>query len=162
MSRISQLFDLQQIDTGLDRRVARMRKIDEQMADGPTLISAKEAHLEANTLLTDRQAALKQLTHEADEVSTRLKTQEKRLYDGTIKNPKELTQVQEEVFHLKTRRKETDESVFEAMMSVEEVEQAVAARADELDLVNKETEQFRVGLMEEKDKLTEQAKVLQV
>src|SRR3954466_6888847 len=162
MSRISQLFDLQQIDSGLDRRVARMRQIDEQMADGPALVAAKEAHQEATNLVSERQAMLKQLTHEADEVSTRLKTQEKRLYDGTIKNPKELTQVQEEVFHLKTRRKETDESVFEAMMSVEEAEQLVATRADELDLVSKETEQFRVGLLEEKDKLNEQAKVLQV
>lgn len=162
MSRISQLFDLQQIDTGLDRRVARMRQIDEQTADSPALLAARASHQEAADVLSERQAQLKRLTHEADDVSARLKSQEKRLYDGTIKNPKELTQVQEEVFHLKARLKETDDSVLEAMMAAEEAEQSLASRADELDLATKEFDRFKGGLIQEKDNLTDQAKVLQL
>ena len=41
MSRIGPLYDLQQIDTGLDTRVARMRQIDEQMSDSPELMAAR-------------------------------------------------------------------------------------------------------------------------
>jgi len=95
MTRTSQLFDLQQIDTGLDRRAARLRQIDEQMADTPALIAAREAQMEAQKFLAVRQAELKRLTEEADDVSRRAKTQEKRLYDGSVKNPKELGQIQE-------------------------------------------------------------------
>src|SRR5438045_1759021 len=105
MSRISQLFDLQQIDSSLDRRVARMRHIDEQTVDSPELVAARAAQAGARTMLAGRQAALKQLSHEAEDLSIRVKTQEKRLYDGKIKNPKELAQVQEEVEHLKSRFK---------------------------------------------------------
>src|SRR4051794_21275924 len=105
MTRISQLFDLQQIDTGLDRRVARLHQIDGQMVDTPELIAARQAQADAQKLISERQATLKHFTDEAEEVSKRTKAQEKRLYDGSVKNPKELGQIQEEVGHLKSRLK---------------------------------------------------------
>jgi uncharacterized protein len=162
MSRISQLFDLQQIDSSLDRRVARMRQIDEQMVDSPELIAARAAQGEARASLARRQAALKQLSRDAEDLSIRLKTQEKRLYDGKIKNPKELSQVQEEVEHVKSRLKSLEDSILEAMLEVEEVEALAASRNGNLGKIEQDSKQFQAGLLEEKDKLTEQAKVLQV
>src|SRR4051794_410215 len=103
MSRTSQLFDLQQIDSNLDRRTARLRRIEEDMVDTPALLAARQVHQEARDLLTSRQAQLRDITHEAEDTSARARTQEKRLYDGSVKNPKELAQIQEEVSHLKDR-----------------------------------------------------------
>lgn len=162
MSRVAQLYELQQIDSGLDSRAARARLIDEQMADSPELIAARSHSNEARSLLTDRHASLKRLSHEAEETSTRLKAQEKRLYDGIIKNPKELSQVQEEVGHLKSRLKTLEDSVLDAMMAAEEAEQDLSNSNDELDRVEKNWEQYKAGLLEEKDKLVSQIKVLQV
>jgi uncharacterized protein len=161
MTRISQLFDLQQIDTGLDRRGARLRQIDEQTADTPELIAARQAHAEAQHLVSERQTALKRLTEEAEDTSRRAKTQEKRLYDGSVKNPKELGQIQEEVGHLKSRLKSLEDSEIDAMLLVEEADNALSERKTELDQALKEWEQFQAGLLEEKDKLIEQVKVLQ-
>ncbi len=162
MNRVSQLFDLQQIDSGLDRRAFRLRQIDEQMVDTPELIAAREAHAAAQALLNERQATLKQLTEETDDISRRTKAQEKRLYDGSIKNPKELGQIQEEVGHLKARFKTLEDSAIDMMLLVDEAETALAERTKDLELVTTEWEQFRMGLLEEKDKLAEQVKVLQV
>src|SRR5439155_24786612 len=111
MSRISQLFDLQQIDSSLDRRVTRMRQIDEQTVDSAELVAARAVLGENRITLARLQAALKQLSHEAEDISTRIKAQDKRLYDGKIKNPKELSQVQEEVDHLKSRLKSLEDSI---------------------------------------------------
>jgi predicted nucleic acid-binding Zn-ribbon protein len=162
MSRISQLFDLQQIDSSLDRRVARMRQIDEQTVDSPELVAARAAQGETRAMLAGRQAALKQLSREAEDISTRIKTQEKRLYDGKIKNPKELSQVQEEVEHLKSRYKSLEDSILDAMLEVEEAETLAASRNTELEKTEQDWKHFQAGLLEEKDKLTEQAKVLQI
>jgi uncharacterized protein len=162
MSRVSQLFDLQQIDSGLDSRVARMRQIDEQMVDSPELIAARTAAEEARAALTKRQVDLKRVSREAEETSTRVKTQEKRLYDGTIKNPKELGQVQEETEHLKSRLKTLEDEILDAMVAAEEAEAVSASRTEDLDRTEKDWQQFQAGLVEEKDKLTEQAKVLQI
>ena len=162
MSRVSQLYDLQQIDSGLESRVARMRQIDKQMADSPEVIPARAPFSEAEARLASEQARLKRASHEAEEVSTRLRTQDKRLYDGSVKNPKELAQMQEEIGHLKSRLKATEDQVLDAMMAVEEAGDALEVRRGELDEITKQWQQYQAGLVEEKDKLMSQAKVLQV
>jgi uncharacterized protein len=162
VSRISQLFDLQQIDSSLDRRVVRMRQIDEQTVDSPELVAARAVQAETRTMLTRLQAALKNLSHEAEDLSTRIKAQDKRLYDGKIKNPKELSQVQEEVEHLKSRLKSLEDSILDAMLEVEEAETLAASRKAELEMAEQDWKHFQAGLLEEKDKLAEQAKVLQI
>jgi predicted nucleic acid-binding Zn-ribbon protein len=162
MSRVSQLYEMQQIDSGLDSRIARLRQIDEQMADSPELVAARSLYDETRSIFTARQTSLKHLSHDAEDTSTRLKTQEKRLYDGAIKNPKELSQVQEEVSHLKGRLRALEDGVLDAMMAAEEAEAVVATRKEELERVEKNWEQYKAGLLEEKDKLVEQSKVLQV
>src|ERR1044072_5116777 len=63
MSRVSQLFDLQQIDSS----VARRRQIDEQMVDSPELIAGRAASEEARGILAQRQAELKRLQYEAED-----------------------------------------------------------------------------------------------
>ena len=162
MSRISLLFDLQQIDSALDKFGARLKQLESQMVDSPELIAARADHEQSVQEHATRHAELKQLSHETEEVSSRLKLQEKRLYDGTIKNPKELGQVQEEAWHLKARFKTLEDAMLDKMMQTEESEATVNEKASQLDLVTKEWEQFQAGLMEEKDLLDEQVKALRV
>ncbi len=162
MSRTVPLYNLQRIDTALNTRVARMREIDGLMEDSPELVAAKAAHDEAETRHNAAHATLKKLAHEAEENTTRLRTQEKRLYDGKIKNPKELSQVQEEVDHLKLRTRQQEDDVIDAMMAAEEAETIVQSRAAELEQVSEAWQKFKDGLTEEKDTLMAQAKVLQV
>ena len=162
MSRVASLYDLQMIDSGLDSRVARMRQIDEQMADNPELLSARAALDEASARLAAEQATLKQLSHDGDETSTRLRTLEKKMYDGSVKNPKELGQMQEEVGHLRERSKSLEERTLDSMLAVEAAESEQTQAQEALDGLTREQETYHAGLLEEKDKLLGQAKVLQV
>ena len=162
MSRASQLYDLQEIDSGLDSRVARMRHIDEGMSDSEEMIAARAANDAAATTLSREQADLKRLSREADEASVRLKTLERKMYDGSIKNPKELAQMGEEVTHLKARLKSLEDGTLDAMLATEAAEEAKAEAQKRFDDVAKEQELYHAGLVEEKDKLMSQAKVLQV
>lgn len=162
MSRVASLYDLQMIDSGLDSRVARMRQIDEQMADNPELVAARAALDEASARLAAEQATLKQLSHDGDETSTRLRTLEKKMYDGSVKNPKELGQMQEEVGHLRERSKSLEERTLDSMLAVEAAESEQTQAQEALDALTREQETYHAGLLEEKDKLLGQAKVLQV
>jgi predicted nucleic acid-binding Zn-ribbon protein len=162
MSRASQLYDLQQIDSGLDSRVGRMRQIDEGMSDSAELAAARAANDEAAGVLAREQANLKRLSREADETSVRLKMLERKMYDGSIKNPKELGQMGEEVAHLKARLKTLEDGTLDAMLATEAAEEAKAETQKRLDDLAKEQELFHAGLIEEKDKLMGQARVLQV
>jgi predicted nucleic acid-binding Zn-ribbon protein len=162
MSRVGPLYDLQQIDTGLDSRVTRMRQIDEQMSDTPELVAARTNFDSTAARLAAEQATLKQLSHDTEDTTGRAKALEKKMYDGSVKNPKELGQMQEEVTHLRGRLKALEEHALDSMLAVEEAEEAKAAAEQELDAISKEQEQFQSGLLEEKDKLLGQARVLQV
>ncbi len=162
MSRITPLYELQQIDSALVSRVARMREIDEQMHDSPRLLAARAEAAEAAELLGGEQARLKQASYTVDDAAGRIRTQDSRLYSGNIKNPKELRQVQEDLVHLKERQRDQEERVIELMLLVEELEESFRLKQEAMDAVEKEEEQYRMGLMEEKDKLVSQAKVLQV
>lgn len=162
MSRVAPLYELQQVDTALQSRVSRMRQIDESMADSPELLAARADAEDAAGYLADLQDRLRKASEAVDETSRRIKTQDKRLYDGSIKNPKELGQVQEEVGHLKTRLKQQEDELIDLMLSVERAEEASREKHAALEAVEHDTEQYRAGLTEEKDKLLQQAKVLQV
>lgn len=162
MSRTVPLYELQRIDSALNSRVTRMREIDAQMQDSPELVAARAIHDAAQARHTAAQATLKKLAREAEESTSRLRGQEKRLYDGSIRNPKELAQVQEEVEHLKSRSKQQEDAVIEAMLAAEEAESEAQARNAELEQSTESWQKFRDGLLEEKDTLLAQAKVLQV
>lgn len=162
MSRAGQLYELQQIDSGLDSRVARMRQIDRDMSDSEELVALRTENEEAAASLARDQANLKRLSHEADETSTRLKMLERKMYDGSIKNPKELGQMGEEVAHLKARLKALEDSTLDAMLTAEAAEDAKAAIQKRLDDIASEQGLYHTGLAEEKDKLMTQARVLQV
>jgi predicted nucleic acid-binding Zn-ribbon protein len=84
------------------------------------------------------------------------------MYDGSVKNPKELGQMQEEVGHLRERSRTLEERTLDAMLAVEAAEAEQASAQEALDGLTREQETFHAGLLEEKDKLLSQAKVLQV
>ncbi|MDQ3928147.1 MAG: hypothetical protein M3328_03255, partial [Chloroflexota bacterium] len=162
MSRVTPLYELQQVDSALQSRVARMRQIDESMADSPDLLAARAAAEEAARYLAQEQDRLRKASHAVDDTGMRIKVQDKRLYDGSIKNPKELGQVQEEVGHLRSRLKQQEDEVIDLMLAVERAEEESREKQEALEALEHETEQYRAGLAEEKDKLLQQAKVLQV
>lgn len=162
MSRITPLYELQEIDNALQHRVLRMRQIDGLMDDSPALLAVRASAQASTDALTAEHARLRTASQEVDDTSLRIRTQETRLYDGSIKNPKDLRQVQGDVEHLKLRLREQEEIVIELMLALDASEEANRAKQSTLQMAESETEQYRAGLMEEKDKLFQQAKVLQV
>lgn len=162
MSRVNSLYELQQIDSAMQSRVVRMRQIDEQMSDSPELLAVRLHAKQVADALAAEQTRLKQASHLVEDTSIRLRSQEKRLYDGSIKNAKELGAVQEEVDHLKQRFKEQEDATIDLMLSVEASEDVSRQEQAALEAAEKTSEQYKLGLMEERDKLMQQAKVLQV
>jgi predicted nucleic acid-binding Zn-ribbon protein len=70
--------------------------------------------------------------------------------------------MQEEVEHLRVRSKSLEERTLDAMLAVEAAESEQTQAQEALDALTREQETYHAGLLEEKDKLLGQAKVLQV
>ncbi|OGO53154.1 MAG: hypothetical protein A2148_11075, partial [Chloroflexi bacterium RBG_16_68_14] len=69
---------------------------------------------------------------EADELRRKIEPLEKRLYQGTVQNPKELADLQRDVESLKRRRSELEDRALEAMEALEQAQQAFADAEREL------------------------------
>ena len=159
MTSAADLFALQEIDLRRDARRALIADVEARLGETDELIEARESVGDAEAALDRLKKRQRDLDNELTDLDAKMRPLETRLYDGSVKNPKELAQIQEEVSHLKGRIRSLEDSALDAMLLVEEAENALSERATELDNVTKEWEQFQAGLLEERDKLTEQLKV---
>ncbi len=122
MSRSFNLFRLQQIDTKLDTIRSRLDEI-------AVLLKENRALLEAEARLASSQASYDEARRalniaEANTKAQRIKIEqtENRLYSGSVTNPKELQDLQNESAALRRYLETVEERQIEAMLSYEEAE----------------------------------------
>src|SRR5439155_20472301 len=94
------------------------------------------------------------------ELSAHLQVMSGRLYDGSVKNPKELVAIQHEVATAKQVRVEREDRLLAAMEAMDQQQAAVDAATRELELVETEWQRSQDGLLEEKDSVDTQLRVL--
>ncbi len=160
MSRTTQLFELQQVDSQADDLLHRALAINQALGESERLRAAREAHAAAAAALAEAQTAMRAQGREVDELSAHLETQSARLYDGSIKNPKELVAIQHDVAHTRTVRSEREDRLLEAMDVVDQRQADVAAASAALELAETEWQRNQDGLLEEKDGIDSQLRVL--
>jgi predicted nucleic acid-binding Zn-ribbon protein len=71
----------------------------------------------------------RRLEHEIETMNLKLEAEQKRMYDGSIANPKELEALQHEIASLKERRTRAEDDLLEQMVRKEDLD----ARGDEAD-----------------------------
>jgi uncharacterized protein len=153
------LLDIQEQDTAIDRLSARKKALE---AGDDAAVALAEAN-EAERTLGELRLRLDELSrdqlrfeHEIDSMSQKASAEERRLFDGSVANARELESIRHEVENLKKRRSDREDELLALMEVREEVEgnerEAVArsaslrsrvadvegAAADELRLVDAE------------------------
>jgi predicted nucleic acid-binding Zn-ribbon protein len=135
VSGTDRLLELQDIDTAIDRLEARRS----QLEGGEELRAARAAMEDAEGRLGEIRLALdavtreqQRLEHEIDSMSRKAEAEEKRLYDGTIANAKELESLQREIANLKERRGRVEDDLLEQMVRREDFEDRAAVVEQEV------------------------------
>jgi uncharacterized protein len=160
MARTTQLFELQQVDSQSDELLRRALSIRHALDETDSLRAARERHAAALAVLAGAQERLRVLSHEVDEMSAHLTLQSKRLYDGSVKNSKELVAIEHDVTTTKDLRSAREDVMLEAMDAVDQAQAAVDAAARDLEVAETEWQRNQDGLLEEKDTLDGQLRVL--
>lgn len=110
-------------------------------------IAGTEARLESDPAVVEREEALASARHGQDEVAkrlresdreredhrSRLRSREKELMSGKIRNPTELMQMSDEVAHMKARFAEEEEAELRIMEDAEAADEAVRAATTALE-----------------------------
>ena len=132
MRGMDRLLELQGIDTSIDRLEQRRGQLEagEELSAARKEMEEAEARLGEIRLAADAVTSeSSRLEHEIESMNAKLAAEEKRMYDGSIANAKELEALQHEIAALKERRSRAEDDLLEQMMRREDLD----ARASEAD-----------------------------
>ena len=125
MRGLDRLLELQEIDSAIDRSEARKRQLEEgkEIAEVRSAMEDAESRLGELRLGVDAVVREQQrLEREIDSMTRKAEVDEKRLYDGSIANIKEMEALQHEISSLKERRSRSEDDLLEQMVRKDDLE----------------------------------------
>jgi len=125
MRGLDRLLELQELDSAIDRLEVRKRQLEEgkEMADARAAMEDAEGRLGELRLGVDAVLREQQrLEREIDSMTRKAEVDEKRLYDGSIANIKEMEALQHEITSLKDRRSRSEDDLLEQMIRKDDLE----------------------------------------
>ncbi|MGD9148021.1 MAG: hypothetical protein PVI80_20820, partial [Anaerolineae bacterium] len=96
MSVVRQLYRLQLVDSEWAERSQRLARVEEGLGESHELIQARQAVTETEDRLGGLRQQMRALELDIATVNSKLKQNQDRLYSGRVRNPKELSNLQEE------------------------------------------------------------------
>jgi predicted nucleic acid-binding Zn-ribbon protein len=122
MLRLDELWRLQEIDSAIDSRRATMEGARARLGDSDELLASRAQTAELALSHGAAISAQKDLDVQAEDLKSRIAPAEEKLYSGAIKNPKELTDLQQDVEQLKRQLTAIEDRDIDAMSAVEQAE----------------------------------------
>jgi predicted nucleic acid-binding Zn-ribbon protein len=151
MSKAKQLYELQEIDLDIIQKTETLEQIKNQIGKDDDLLSARDELDTARKQLVELEHQQRTAEWTVDEAEKKIASEEKKLYEGSVKNPRELMGLQHEVELLKEKHKEREEQLLTVMMQVETAQQEVADKQNELEAIEKDWEAEQKRLAQEKE-----------
>ena len=124
MSRIQTLYQLQLLDSELDRVQKELADTRAALGESQALKRAKATAAAAEQKLRQAQTKVRDLELEVNGLATKIAQQEKLLYSGKTMSAKEAANLQDEVTSLRRWHGAREELLLEAMVAAEEAEES--------------------------------------
>ena len=135
MNQAQALYHLQTIDLTINEHQSRLAEIERLLGENAHVLAREQALRQAEEALAPWRAKVTDLELEIKTLNEKITTTEHQLYGGTITNPKELQDLQEESASLKRRRARLEDELLEAMIEVENGQAACLAARQDLEAV---------------------------
>lgn len=154
MTVLKQLYRLQLLDSEWTEKQERLAQVEETLGETQDLLQAREAAAETEQALQELKKRLRALELDVTAVAEKFKANQERLYGGKVRNPKELSGLQEEAGALRRRRSELEDHELELMIEIEGQEAELAERQARLRQIETGWQEDQAHLLAEKERLT--------
>jgi predicted nucleic acid-binding Zn-ribbon protein len=141
------------VDSQIDQIQARLRAIQQTLENDEQLLAARDQFATAESKHQDAERALKLSEAEVEKQRIKIEQAESSLYGGKVHNPKELQDLQKDVASLKRHLQTLEERQLDAMLLMEETEQALQAAKADLERVQSSLSQQNRTLANESEVL---------
>ena len=125
MTTAAELHALQETDLAMDSAVARLNEIEAQLGETEELVAARELVEQRRGEVRQIQERQKSLDWDAEEARRKALEIEGKLYGGTVKNPKELEDLQADLSSLRFQLRKREDALLEVMLELEDAETAL-------------------------------------
>jgi predicted nucleic acid-binding Zn-ribbon protein len=122
MTQTEDLYRLEQLDAAIERDEAALAADKAKLGDRRVLEKARAKLDAVKKDLEERRTKHRAAEADVDDITARIESDEKKLYSGSMFNPKELTSLQHEVGMMKERRDELENTALEIIDGVEAAE----------------------------------------
>jgi len=162
MTAATELFALQEIDLALDRARARLQEIDEGIQETEELAEARQLKIDKEEVLSGLRSKQRELEWEVDQVRSKASEMEAKLYGGTVRNPKELSDLDTDVRALKAQASKREDVLLALMEEAETAEGEWRAAETEYSRIEADWSANRKVLLDEKAELEPEVQRLEL
>lgn len=138
MTSSADLLALQEIDLRRDSRRALIADADARLGETEELIAARESIEDAEAAVQRLRRRQKEVDDLAEDLDAKARPLEKKLYDGSVRNPKELADMQHELDSFKKQRGKLDDEGLSLMEATEAANAALAGAKSEYEKIEAE------------------------
>lgn len=155
------LLELQELDTAIDRLHARLGALE----GGADLQAARSEANEAERQMGELRLKLDELgrdqqrfEHEIDSMTQKSSAEERRLYDGSVANARELDSIRHEVENLARRRRDREDELLTLMQMREDLERDEGAARERSELLRAKVDEVEGAVAEDLDRVRTELK----
>jgi hypothetical protein len=127
LPQVTDIRTLQEIDDEAATLRAALEDVERRLRGSEELNGARRQAAAIETELADVRRAQRRIEGEVAGLTARIEPEEKRLYDGSVRNPKELTNIQHELDNLKQGRAALEDQLLEVLTNLDRIEREHAA-----------------------------------
>lgn len=128
ISDIAALLEVQELDLLVDKIQARLQKLNRTQMIEAKLETAAKMLSKADHDTVHQDVQVKDLELQAQSLDEKIKSVDKKLYGGSVTNPKELSALEKELSSLKEKRKKMDDEILPLV----EAASAIQSKKDEI------------------------------
>lgn len=156
MNRATALLALQDVEYSLREALSTYKRVQADRVGSPEVRRARNAYEEANDAERHARAEQADLQLQWQSLIQKLDHEEKRLYDGSIRDARELTNLELEVNMLKRQRGTMETKALELIESVEALAQSTEESRTEYESLDANDKENQQRLADEEQKLKRQ------
>src|SRR6266850_7484664 len=116
-----------------------IERLESRLAADPEVVALEEALDAARTVQDTAAARLRESDHAREDHRSRLRSREKELMSGRIRNPTELMQMSDEVQHMKARFAEEEDAELKLMEDADAADHAVREATEDLEQARRQS-----------------------
>ena len=153
MSIAKELYELQEADLDIEQRTQALEQVKSQLGKDEDVAAARATLEAAKKKLIELEHQQKTGEWEISDLGAKIAAIEKKLYGGSMKNPRELMGFEQDLKLLKAQRGEREDKLLAVMMDVEDAQQDVKQKSSEFSVMEQGWKENQQKLSMNKEQL---------